>query len=138
MAEERAEGSCLCGDVHFTVELPTRACVHCHCSMCRRNHGAGYVTWFVVPRAQFSYAEGCAEPLRYDSSEHGHRSFCGRCGTSLFCESTRHPDEIDIVLACMNGPIDRAPQLHIYWDDRIDWLPADEELPKLEGDSLSD
>ena len=38
-------GNCLCGAVGFELELPSKWCAHCHCSMCRRAHGAGYVTW---------------------------------------------------------------------------------------------
>ena len=55
---ERASGSCLCGAVRFTASLPSLVCAHCHCSMCRRNHGAGYVTWFAVPRAQLVIESG--------------------------------------------------------------------------------
>ena len=56
-----------------------------------------------------------------------------RCGSSLFCESTQHPEMVDIVLANMNGPIDRAPQAHIYFDDRVDWVCAEDGLPRLGG-----
>ena len=38
-------GSCLCGAVRFEVSLPSKWCAHCHCQMCRKAHGAGYVTW---------------------------------------------------------------------------------------------
>ena len=51
-------GSCLCGGVRFTARLPSSFCGHCHCSMCRRSHGAGFVTWFAIPREQFSLDEG--------------------------------------------------------------------------------
>ena len=101
--------------------------------MCRRSHGAGYVTWFAVPRAQFALELGEAELVRFRSSDHGTRSFCRRCGSSLFCESTRHPDQIDIVLANMHGPIDRPPQCHIYFDDRVDWVAVNDGLPRLGG-----
>ena len=37
-------GGCLCGDVRFTVDWPSKWIAHCHCSMCRRAHGAAYVT----------------------------------------------------------------------------------------------
>ena len=39
----------ICGTVEFSVALPTLFCGHCHCTMCQRNHGAAYVTWFGVP-----------------------------------------------------------------------------------------
>jgi hypothetical protein len=87
-------GSCLCGAIRFEVTLPTRFCVHCHCSMCRRNHGAAFVTWFGVPKTSFRVTSGEANLTRYQSSDHGNRSFCSRCGTSLFCELDRDPDTI--------------------------------------------
>lgn len=71
--------------------------------------------------------------MRFESSEHGARSFCGRCGSSLFCESTQHPDQIDIVLANMKQPIDRPPQVHVYFDDRAEWTQVNDGLPQLGG-----
>lgn len=133
MVDTRVSGSCLCGAVRFTVTLPTLFCGHCHCSMCRRSHGAAFVTWFAVPRSQFRLAAGQTGLIRYPSSDHGVRSFCGRCGSSLFCESSQHPDQLDIVLANMEGAIDRPPQVHVYFDDRVSWAVAEDGLPRLGG-----
>lgn len=133
MVDARPSGSCLCGVVRFSIRLPTLFCGHCHCSMCRRNHGAGFVTWFAVGRSQFQVTDGETELVRYRSSDHGTRTFCGRCGSSLFCESSRHPDQIDIVLANMDDPIDRPPQVHVYFDDRASWVVAEDGLPRLGG-----
>jgi hypothetical protein len=33
----------------------------------------------------------------------------------------------------MDGPIDRLPQVHIYFDDRAAWVAADDGLPRLGG-----
>jgi hypothetical protein len=128
-------GGCLCGAIRFTVAMPTLFCGHCHCSMCRRNHGAVYVTWLAVPRSQVSIDSGTDQLTRYDSSEHGSRSFCSRCGSPLFCVSSRHPDIIDIPLANMDGPIDRIPESHLYFDDRASWSIVADDLPRLGGPS---
>ena len=128
-----ASGGCLCGSVRFTVQLPSLFCAHCHCSMCRRNHGAGFVTWFAVPRAQLSLQHGAADLVRYESSEHGSRSFCGRCGSSLFCDNTSHPDRVDIALGSMDDPIDRPPQFHLHFDSRAPWVTVSDDLPRLGG-----
>ena len=97
--------------------------------------GWSFVTWFAVPRAQLALESG-DELLRvYASSEHGTRSFCSRCGTSLFCENQKHPDQVDIPLANMQGPIDRAPQVHVYFDDRAPWVEVSDALPRLGGAS---
>jgi hypothetical protein len=127
----QVSGGCLCGAVRFTVTLPTLFCGHCHCGMCRRNHGAAYVTWFAVLNPQVSVDGGADLLTRYQSSSHGSRSFCSHCGSSLFCVSTRHPDVVDIPLASMDGPIDRLPESHIYFDDRVAWVTVADELPRL-------
>lgn len=134
-APESVSGSCLCGSVRFGVRLPSLFCAHCHCSLCRRSHGAGFVTWIGVPHEALSIDAGADDLVRHASSSHGTRSFCGRCGSSLFCESTRHPERIDIVLANLDGPIDLEPQLHCYFDDRADWVHVEDALPKLGGET---
>jgi hypothetical protein len=101
--------------------------------MCRRNHGAGFVTWFAVPPARLVLESGADDLVRYASSAHGSRSFCRRCGSSLFCESTDFPDRVDIALGAMRDPIDRGPQRHIYFDSRVSWITVGDDLPRLGG-----
>lgn len=132
-SNETVNGSCLCGAVRFQATLPSLFCGHCHCSMCRRNHGAGFVTWFAVPRGQIEILLGASKLSVYSSSEHGIRKFCSLCGSSLFCESKKHPDQIDIPLANIEGPIDRAPQFHFYFDSRAPWVVVSDGLPRLGG-----
>jgi len=127
------QGECFCGAVKFAVTLPTLFCAHCHCSMCRRVHGAGYVTWVGVPYTQFRMMAGQDHLKIYHSSDHGWRSFCDVCSSSLFCESTNHPQHIDIVLANLKGEIDRAPQAHYYFSNRVNWVPLDHDLPRFGG-----
>jgi len=129
----QVSGGCLCGAVRFTVTLPTLFCGHCHCTMCRRSHGAAYVTWLAVVRSQVTIDAGQDQLTRYESSSHGSRSFCSRCGSSLLCVSTRHPDVVDIPLAAMDGPIDRLPEMHVYFGDRASWTVVGDELPRLGG-----
>lgn len=132
---EKVRGGCLCGTVRFTVTLPTLFCGHCHCSMCRRNHGAAYVTWLAVPRSQLSIDSGLDQLTRYESSPHGSRSFCARCGSSLFCVTAHFPDVVDIPLANMDTAIDRIPESHVYFDDLAGWTIVGDDLPRRGGAS---
>jgi hypothetical protein len=127
------QGSCFCGAVQFAITLPTLFCAHCHCTMCRRVHGAGYVTWIGVPYSRFRLTAGQEHLAIHHSSDHGRRSFCNVCSSSLFCESTHHPEHIDIVLANINGKIDRDPQAHYYFTDRAEWVAVADELPRFGG-----
>jgi len=126
-------GGCLCGRVRFEIGLPTLFCAHCHCSMCRKAHGAGFVTWIGVPYARFRITSGEDLLRRYDSSAHGWRRFCGECGSSLLCESSTHPEHLDIALGSVDGEIDRAPSLHVFVDDRASFVGIDDGLPRRGG-----
>jgi hypothetical protein len=132
-SENCVSGGCLCGAVRFEIDLPTQFCAHCHCSMCRRNHGAGYVTWIGVAPGQLRVVAGEQELVRYRSSEHGERKFCGVCGTSLFCANSQFPERVDIPLANLEGAIDKSPQAHIFFTDRASWVVLGDSLPHLGG-----
>ena len=103
--------------------------------MCRRSHGAPFVTWFGASPDRLKISSGAEHLGRYRSSDHATRSFCARCGSSLFFESTRTPERVDIVLANMDDPIDRPPQLHAHFDDRVAWVSTHDSLPRLGGES---
>ena len=125
-------GACLCGAVEYEIRLPTLTCVHCHCSMCRRGNGAGYVTWTVVPSEQLEITSGGGRLTRYQSSDHAARRFCSACGSTLFGESTRTPDLAYIVFANLQGPIDRVPESHSSFAQRVPWVSIDDDLPHTE------
>ncbi len=134
MDARRVPGSCLCGTVRFEIGLPGLFCAHCHCTMCQRAHGAGWVTWTAAPYDRFRVVAGEDRLVRYRSSEHGTRTFCGACGSTLFCESTNHPDWIDVVVANLQGDLGLAPQAHFYFDDRAPWtVVPDDGLPRFGG-----
>ena len=135
MSDASLTGSCFCGAIRFAIELPAGACVHCHCSMCRRMHGAAYVTWVEVPRDRFRVESGAERLHTFDSSGHGKRSFCTGCGSALFCELAERPDHIDVVIANLDGDVDLAPQAHIFFDDRASWTKVGDDLPRLGGAS---
>jgi hypothetical protein len=87
--------------------------------MCQRAHGAAFVTWVGVKRERVTL-EGDA--LRwYQSSADSRRGFCERCGSSLFFDSERWPDELHIVRANFGGDIDRAVEGDAYTESRARW-----------------
>ncbi len=101
--------------------------------MCRRPHGASFVTWTAVPPEQFRYTSGEENVSVYQSSENGTRSFCRTCGSQMLCQT--HAGVIDIALAALHGPIDREPNEHWYFDSRAEWTRIEDDLPKLGGES---
>jgi hypothetical protein len=56
---------------------------HCHCSMCRKHHGAAFATFVTVPLHGFRWTCGEDALTTYQSSDYGKRTFCGRCGSIM-------------------------------------------------------
>lgn len=126
---DRIEGACLCGAVRFGIELPSLWCAHCHCSMCQRAHGSAVVTWVGVPTERFHLVD--ADNLRWFESSHGAgRGFCTQCGSPMFFRSERWPGEVHVTLANLHGPIDRQPQLHVFYDTHVEWITLGDALPR--------
>ena len=100
--------------------------------MCRRPHGAAFVTWTAVPPKQLKITAGEEQITRFESGPpKGVRCFCSKCGSHLFCQVKE--DVVDIAMAALNGPIDRLPEKHWYYDSRADWVEIDDKLPKFGG-----
>lgn len=126
----KAEGTCLCGAIGFSIMMPTKWVAHCHCTQCRRAHGAAFVTWVGVEATQCTIDDPGAALTWFQSSPEAQRGFCARCGSSLFFRSTRWPGEIHIARAAFTDPLDRAPQAHVFFDTHVDWVAITDELPK--------
>lgn len=126
-------GGCLCGKVRYEVDPPTLFFAHCHCDYCRRAHGAAFVTWVGAAESRFRLTAGEDRLRWHASSALSRRGFCGDCGTTLFFVSTLCPGEIHVTRASFDGPVDRAPQLHCFWDQHVDWAPVGDDLPRFDS-----
>lgn len=124
-------GRCLCGDVAFRARLPSKWVAHCHCTLCQRSNGAAFVTWVGLRADGVDLEDTHGRLVWHASSATGERGFCGRCGTTLFFRSPRWPGELHVTRANFDGPVDREPQLHVFWDTHVDWVRlADDGLPR--------
>jgi len=131
--KKQTNGSCLCGAIEFQAGLPSKWCAHCHCSMCRKAHGAGYVTWVGFETDQVHFMQGEQALTWYESSPGAQRGFCRHCGSTLFFRSESWTGELHIVLACINEPIDRQPQANVFFDKHVNWMPIDTSLKQVDG-----
>jgi hypothetical protein len=121
--------------VRYRIGLPALWVAHCHCSMCRRAQGAGFVTWVGTAEGGFALESGAEVLRRYQSSAEGTRSFCGRCGSPLFFQSSRWPGEVHVTLASLDDPSGLEPQAHAYWKSRAPWADwSGHELAQVEPD----
>ena len=89
---EPLEGGCQCGAVRYRVHAAAHEIYHCHCSMCRKLHGALFVTWAVVPRGRLEVTRGEGGLATFESSPGVRRRFCRDCGCHFICEIDSDPD----------------------------------------------
>jgi hypothetical protein len=96
--------------------------------MCRKAHGAGYVTWAGFDSGHFNLVSGDHHLEWYESSPGARRGFCRTCGSTMLFESERWQGETHVALACIEDPIDREPQAHVFYGSHVDWMPIDDAL----------
>jgi hypothetical protein len=128
-------GRCECSKVQYQVDGEIDDFSHCHCSQCRRLHGAAYATFGAVKRKAFSYVSGESETKSYASSASHGRVFCRHCGSNILVDLQTEPDSLYIAMGTVNGNPDLPPGYHIFVGSKAPWhtinddLPAFEELP---------
>ena len=123
---EDATGRCLCGDVRFSLTFPSKWVAHCHCAQCRYAHGAAFVTWVGMHEGDVAIDDPNARLSWFDSTPGvAGRGFCSRCGSTLFFRSSRWPGELHVARANVDATVDRAPQVHAFWDSHVTWVAVD-------------
>ena len=125
-------GRCECGQVAYQVDGEVHDFSHCHCSQCRRMHGAAYASFAGVPRAAFSYLPGKDAVSRYASSASHSRVFCPNCGSNIMVELTSEPDDVYLAMGTMDGELSLPPGYHIYVGSKASWHSISDDLPQYD------
>lgn len=124
------QGGCLCGDVAYEIGTTLKWITHCHCSMCRKQHGAAFATYASVGRKHVAVRDPSARLTRFRSSAKVVRTFCGRCGASLFWEHDDAPGILDVALGTLDSDPDHPPDAHIFVASKASWSRIDDDLPR--------
>ena len=130
-------GACLCGAIRYEISGPLLDAGNCHCSMCRKAHGAAFATYANVNAAEFQWTRGEELVSCYESSPGSGRVFCTVCGSTLGATEDGRIDSVTL------GTVERDPGIkprsHIFvgskapWHDIADALPRFEEWPPGDG-----
>jgi hypothetical protein len=105
MAHTTLNGGCLCGSVRYEINAPVGPAEHCHCSMCRKAHGAAFSTNALVATEALVVTSGAEFVTEYQSSTDRRKCFCARCGSQLFVRRLDKPAFTVVTL----GTIDDDP-----------------------------
>ncbi|WP_444995214.1 GFA family protein [Aliikangiella sp. IMCC44359] len=129
------QGQCLCGAIQYRVTHINQQMGHCHCSMCRKFHGAAFATFGVAAKKNFEWLKGEDQLKSYIASNGSKRQFCQHCGSSMtFEEKNSDGNVVEFTLGTLDSEIEERPDAHIYVDYKANWFSISDELPQfLEG-----
>ena len=122
-------GSCLCGTVRYEVSGPFNTMVTCHCSMCRKHHGAGFATYVSAPIDGFRWLAGEDSIIGYASSEQGTRYSCNVCGSVVPMLMPAHGLAL-LPAGPLEGDLGIKPQSHIFVGSKAPWHTITDSLPQ--------
>lgn len=113
------EGGCLCGAVRYQIAAAPLLVANCHCSMCRRQSGAAYLTYAAFPRNSVVFS---LNPKIYRSSTEAERGHCGNCGSPLTFIFDAEPGTIWIATGSLDQPDLLPPREDWYAADKLSWV----------------
>jgi hypothetical protein len=123
-------GSCLCAKVRFQLEGALQFINHCHCSMCRKVHGAAFGSFLHADGRGFRWLSGHSLVENYRSSPGNVRAFCTVCGSSL---PVLEDEGTHVIIPA--GTLDDDPQVrpivHIHTASKARWFEITDDLPQF-------
>lgn len=124
------EGSCLCNSVRFSIGGRFGEMNHCHCSMCRKYHGAAFATYLHVQKLIWLNGEELISEVQ--SSPGAYRTYCSICGSVLPTVSISGHG-FDVPAGSLDQDCGVRPTKHIFVESRASWFDPGNDLPRQIG-----
>ena len=126
------KGQCLCGSIQYAVDQIEPKMAHCHCSMCRKFHGAAFATYGDAKTENFHWLDGEELLKTYLAPNGTKRMFCGNCGSSLvFVPSNDSGELVEFSMGTLDSATDIKPNAHIFTDYGASWYEITDDLPRF-------
>lgn len=127
------KGSCLCGAIQYSVDKIEKNMVHCHCTMCRKFHGAAFATFGETRIENFHWLRGKEQLKAYIATNGTKRLFCNTCGSSLiFMPSSDTGEYVEFSLGTLDSVIENKPDAHIFTNYASCWFQITDDLPQYQ------
>jgi hypothetical protein len=124
-------GSCLCGGIQYEISGALYDSLNCHCSMCRKAHGAAFRSRARVRTADFRLTAGEHLLTFYKSSPGHHRGFCRVCGSPVLIKFDADHSFISLPLGALDDDPGIRPEMHVYVASKAPWFTISDDLPQF-------
>ncbi len=123
------QGSCLCGDVRFSVDGSVRGIGQCHCSQCRKSTGGNGTMVFLVPKHRLRWLAGEEQIKTLQLRPTYSATRCQRCGSPV-------PASYDgahwwVPPGLMDDDLAASMALHHHVASKADWDEIPAHLPSF-------
>lgn len=125
-------GRCLCEAISYEITGDLGPIYNCHCSKCRRWHGAAFRTRASVETKNFKWLSGEEYLSRYYSSEKIVKTFCSICGANLISILEENPDFIGVPLGGLEQDPGQRPEANIFVASKAPWYEITDGLPQYD------
>ena len=125
-------GTCLCGEIEYEVELIPKKVYNCHCSQCRKAHGATFSTQAFAKGSTLKFKKG-KEYLSEYKSEQSIRAFCKKCGTRLMNYALDKNIYLSVALSSIDGVHNIIPVAHANVESKAPWHTPSKDIPSFQG-----
>ena len=126
------KGSCLCGEIEYEVELVDGKVFNCHCSQCRKSHGAAFATQAFAKGETLKFSKGEELLGEYKGSK-GIRAFCKNCGSRLMNYAPDKDMYLSVALSCVDSEVIDGPVAHANVEFKAPWHSPAQDIPSFQG-----
>lgn len=124
------DGSCLCGAVRYRIRGPLGPLDNCHCTDCRKSHGAAFATYLEVPVRSLDWLAGRETLRTYAAASGTKRSFCPTCGSTLICWVDSEPDLVEVAAGTLDTPLRARIVSHTFVRSKAPWYEIHDGAPQ--------
>ena len=121
-------GSCLCQQVRYQIDANIDEIVHCHCTTCRKAHGAAFSSVAKVMDKDWQITAGEALLTSFESSAGKFRYFCSCCGSQIYAKRN-YSAHLILRMGTLDSDIEVLKQSHIWLEQQASWYEVNHQLP---------
>lgn len=128
---ELCTGGCRCGSLRYRLTQEIGPVFNCHCSFCRKIHGAAFTTVALLPRSAFEWLPDSGAPAIFTTPRGSVRHFCGTCASPV-CNHPVEPELLALVISSLDDDSTTEPWAHFNLESKANWFVIGDDLPQFE------
>lgn len=127
------QGSCLCGQVRYSVHGEFSAFFLCYCTRCQKGTGSAHAANLFAPNARLTWLQGenAVTTYLHPNTRHS-KSFCQYCGSALPTVA-QSISSVVVPAGSLDNEVTTAPTARIFVKSCASWAKDLNAVPGFDG-----